>query len=138
MFLEDVLDRAFQLLGGSLNGGVDRGCMMRCSHWRMTGEPGFHQAALVVGSVLRSVFVADKDLNPSQTVIKPAESSFNFGLNLGNEGLTAREMIVRMDLYEHDGFLAREARPVWIIAVAVPDRHPLAPIDPRPNPSNRS
>ena len=106
MLLEDVLDRSFQLLGGSSNGGIDGGCMMRGRYWRMAGKPGFHQAALIIRAVLRSIFVADKDLDPSQTVLKPAESPFDFGLDLGNEGLAAREMIVRMDLYLHDGFLA--------------------------------
>ena len=69
-----MFQRPLELFGGTPKGFVEPGRHMVDGHGRVADQPGFNQAALLVGTQAVAVLVAQMHLQRGDLVSKPAQS----------------------------------------------------------------
>lgn len=96
-----VLKRSLEFFRSSVHGECDGFRLMRYGNGRMTFQPCFHHAALVLGAALFAVLVMNMYFHACHVITDMRKSVCDDGFSFSCEFLTARDVIVGIDLDDH-------------------------------------
>jgi len=96
------VERGFQLYDGSID-GLHQGIVHLSDHDGLHAlHAGFHQAALISLPFLAAVFVRQMHLHAGQLTGESVQFFRNFIIQLRFKGFMDRDVVIGIDLYNHD------------------------------------
>lgn len=99
--IQFVFERGFQFFSRAIHGESDGLRFMRDCDGGMAFQPCFHHAALVLRAALFAVLVMDVYFHTSHVVTDMRKSVCDDGFSFSRKFLTARDVIVGIDLNDH-------------------------------------